>query len=475
MAITQVKSLLKKYFRSLKTDKRRQWRWLIAILVIVFLLLFYWAWYLYRHPSSIYTKPPQKVAGERLAQIKSSPQAVALEQNQALQAAKLILEHFNAKTNPGATDSRGFYGDERHCAADFNRRGLPVCQAVKYDLVGNHDPMASFRSGVQLLWARYRYYLASNDQEQLRQLILDIDNLVANVLDSPSYVLQNQDFNCLLLRELYFSPLLDEESKTKVGRICNESHPEMHPESAWEYDQFHHPLYYIDDFLQVAMIDYSRHLPEESRVNYQLAELQAALNKDLLLVANGGVLPSAQYARITTADKLMFLRLEANAALDYLAASEINQADSERQQQSLIEYFLVTKETLNWLLTTPNAQYNDGACLVGVNIRAYLEKFAPDLLSSQQLATLRSKLPFVDDASEIDCLVAGHLLFPEDNNVRHQFNYRLKQLAGTYSPGMPVGTYLYQSAGFKQKSYYYPTVRNAYLAALLSEYGMINQ
>lgn len=474
MAIAQLKKAIKKYLQRLKTNKRSQRHLLIAILAIIFLLLIWWAYYLYRHPSSIYTKPPQKIVSERFDQIKNSPQAVELEKNQALKVAKMILAHFNAKANQGSVDSRGFYGDERLCNADFNRRGLPVCQAVKYDLVGNHEPMASFRSTVQLLWARYRYYLASNDQEQLRQLILDVDNLVNNVLDSPSYVLQNQDFNCLLMRELYFSPLLDEQTKAGVARICNESNPEMHPESAWEYDQFHHPLYYIDDFLQVAMTDKSRHIPDENRTVYQLEDLQAALNKDLLLVANGGVLPSAQYARITSADKLMFLRLEANAALDYLAASEINQADSERQQQSLIEYFLVTKETLNWLLTTPNAQYNDGACLVGVNIRAYLEKFAPDLLSSQQLATLRSKLPFVDDASEIDCLVAGHLLFPEDNNVKHQFNYRLKQLASTYSPGMPVGIYMYQSAGFKQKSYYYPTVINTYLAALLSNYGMIN-
>lgn len=475
MAIAQVKTIIKKYWQRLKTDKRSQRHLLIAILAIIFLLLLWWAYYRHRHPSSIYTKPPQKIDSERLSQIKSSPQAVEVENNQALKAAKIILAHFNAKANQGSVDSRGFYGDERLCAINFNRQNLPVCQAVKHDLVGNYDAMASFRSSVQLLWARYRYYLASNDQEQLRQLILDIDNLVDNVLDSPSYVLQNQDFNCLLMRELYFSPLLDEQTKAGVARICNESHPEMHPESAWEYDQFHHPLYYIDDFLQVAMTDPSRHIPDERRTVYQLEDLQTALNKDLLLIANGGVLPATDYARIIAEDKLLFLRREANAALDYLAASEINQTDSARHQQNLIEYFLVTKEILNWLLTTPNAQYDDGACLVGVSVRAYVEKFAPDLLNSQQLAVLRSKLPFVDDASEIDCLVAGHLLFPEDNNVKHQFNYRLQQLASTYRPNMPVGIYLHQSVGLKQPNYYYPTVTNAYLAALLSNYGMINR
>lgn len=471
MSQTSIKSQLSAFWQRLTASPQKQRRLWGVGLLLVFFVLGFWAWWLWRHPASVYTKPPKKVATERLAQVLPAPSPVPVD-SQALQAAALILAHFNPQAgNPGVVDQRGFYGDERYCRNQFSRQGQPVCKAVLHDLVGDYESMASFRSTVQLLWARYRYYLASNNRQQLTQLLLDVDNLVSNVLDSPSYVLQNQDFNCLLMRELYFSPVLDAETKEKARRLCQESHPEMHPESLWEYDQYHHPLYYIDNFLQVAMVDSTRHIPDSERVTYRAASLQQELNQDLLLIANGGVLPATTYARISSEDKLMFLRLEANAALDYLAQSEMNQADELRYEQSMVEYLLTSKETLNWLLTTPNAWYSDGACLVGVNIRAYLERFAPDLLSETQLATLRSKLPFVDEASELDCVLAGSILFPQDSNVTYQLHKRLKSLAASYQPGLPLGDFLHQSAGDKQPSYYYPTVRNAYYAGLLSEYA----
>ena len=70
------------------------------------------------------------------------------------------------------------------------------------------------------------------------------------------------------------------------------------------------------------------------------------------------------------------------------------------------------------------------------NIRAYLERFAPNLLSETQLAMLRSKLPFVDEASELDCVLAGSILFPQDPNVTYQLHKRLKSLAASYQPGL---------------------------------------
>jgi hypothetical protein len=399
------------------------------------------------------------------------------ETNPYLTYASAILAHFDPEIKT-VTDSRGFYGDSQWCNSQNPQNNLD-CQVNLNDLFTDSDPLADHNSIVQLIWARYQYYLATGDPEQLQILLDDLNNLVTNVLDSEVYALQNQNLNCLLMHELALSLYLDDATKTQAARVCIEANPEVHPESAWEYTQYDHPPFFIDDFSGTAIIDDTRVITEEMRTIYDSASLQQTFNQLLQVLGNGGVITPSEYSqRISDTDKNDFLGREAIAALNYLISMEFNRSYPEFYEENFISYLLLTRETLEWVLTNPDLMDNPNSCFVAANLRYYLENLAPDLLTPPQISNISHHFPTFNTSSDLTCLLATDMLLPSIQNeiqpyIVSKLNRFISLQDGLAPEDKTFGFFIASNGGDdgSLEGYIYPVIDNAYQAGLLSKYS----
>jgi hypothetical protein len=437
---------------------------LLIILVIVFLAL-----NISITPAGFYT---HRSAGIQIdPNLPTPPDPTSPVADPLLARAQAILAHFDP-IQDDLTDSRGFYGDSQYCDFTAISADQPSCQVNLVDFLGDGSLFASHRSTVQLLWARYQYYLATGNRQQLQYLLDDLENLITNVLDNKSYVLENAELDCLLLAELGSSIYLDTPTQEKIARVCLESDPEIHPESAWEYTQFHHVPYTIINFGNAAVPDPERVIPDSARQTVTAQQQISELDQMLTIVSNKGVLaPSAYTQKISDSDKYNFLQRHINGALHYLGALALDNPDSARYLQNEIDYLLLTKEATEWVLTSDAAASADNSCLVGVNLRYYLANYSAADFTSEQLEYILAQFPPLDDTDQ--CLLVADLL-TSDEDFHFVFAYQLHKLLETRmqddtgDPGHKIVTSSPEGDG-----YIYFVTPNIFEAGLLSRYHLV--
>jgi hypothetical protein len=395
-----------------------------------------------------------------------------------LARATAILAHFNPEVK-ALTDSRGFYGDSQWCKLPNSPTSLD-CETNLQDFFGQGDLVAGHRSTVQLIWARYHYYLATGDPQQFQFLLDDINNLVTNVLDSDVYVLQNGDLNCPLIQELTSSPYFDDNVKNQLARICVEAGPEVHPESIWEYTQYPQVPFFIEDFSGAAIADTARVIDDSMRVTYDSPSLQQTFNQMLQVLGNGGIIAPSEYSqRVSDIDKYDFLAREAIGALNYASSLNFTQNTPELYEQDLINYLLLTRETLEWVITNPTLMESPDSCLVNVNLRYYLETLAPDILTPSQLAAIFSRFPALNADSNPDCLIVADILLPSAQEeirlaIIDHLNNVFSRSGIDQNDNIP-GYFILSNNGNEgdPNGYIYYLVDNIYQAGLLSKYHQL--
>ena len=74
--------------------------------------------------------------------------------------------------------------------------------------------------GIIVAWARFRNYLNSKEESELKMLDNDLTTLTTPLIGSPA---QNDYLNCTLMYELYQSSVFIPEQKNKIFSICNDS------------------------------------------------------------------------------------------------------------------------------------------------------------------------------------------------------------------------------------------------------------
>ncbi|MDO5561408.1 MAG: hypothetical protein Q4G02_01385 [bacterium] len=84
----------------------------------------------------------------------------------------------------------------------------------------------TWRWSLPVMWARFKYYEATADQEELSRLQTDLDNMVTNVLNSDARFLQVGAYNCAFMQELANSKLLNDDIKAKATQICFQANSE---------------------------------------------------------------------------------------------------------------------------------------------------------------------------------------------------------------------------------------------------------
>lgn len=131
----------------------------------------------------------------------------AQEESQALAIAKRILNWTWYQK-----DERGVYTD------------LSICQLENNSL--QCSPLSENNRVIVInLWARFKYYQKTGDEEELSRVKTDLAAL-KTMLDGP-YVIQTNFYNCILATELYQAPEFNEEEKNTLARVCEESEYEL--------------------------------------------------------------------------------------------------------------------------------------------------------------------------------------------------------------------------------------------------------
>lgn len=74
--------------------------------------------------------------------------------------------------------------------------------------------------GILVLWGRYRNYINNSDKEEMKKIDEDLLALTTKDIGYPA---QNDNYNCLLMFELYQSDVFNQNQKENIEKICHGS------------------------------------------------------------------------------------------------------------------------------------------------------------------------------------------------------------------------------------------------------------
>lgn len=130
-------------------------------------------------------------------------------------------------------DARGIFVPTTDCVFNLmnNRNACVNPSEVNSGFFSNRSFQAP-------LWGMYKYYQNTRDERALVQIEQDLAIIQAVILNQPEvYMIQNNDYSCLFLKDLFFSPSLSEEARQTIFDICSSSYYEVvvSPDEDFDY------------------------------------------------------------------------------------------------------------------------------------------------------------------------------------------------------------------------------------------------
>lgn len=305
-----------------------------------------------------------------------------------LKEAKDILNHFSAHT-----DQYGFYGLMQECQKNQNKY---ECQVKKEKIFGHFDyqegeERAAWRDGLKVIWARFNYYQATNDQEELTRLEQDIDNLITKVVDNPSTVLQSGDFTCLYLAPIIESSDVSQKARDQAKRLCLESTIEYAPLSSVIFSQYPRQKVIVtgysgDDENLPILGTVSDTIPEEMITIYTKEEITSQINANLAKMDAWGPYDSFSFL-MPMKEQPKFFQREAAAAVDQIFKMQLAKKEGNTELYNLteIEYLLLIDELFSWYMINILELEHEGICLFYQALNYYFNHY-PHPLTQAQIA-----------------------------------------------------------------------------------------
>ena len=343
------------------------------------------------------------------------------QDNMYLKEAKAILDQIDKHK-----DSRGFYGAAQTCTFDENTQEY-TCQLETMDYLGDGTQYASHRQSLAVIWARYQYYAATGDKSELDKLKKDLTNMYNLVVDEDdtihNWILQTNRLNCVLMSDLVNSPLLEQEYKDMAYTICNDAEFEYFTDSQIIFDGHNHPLYkiinyadYPDEILSDEFIvetDTQHGVDPAYITNHTAAQLIQDITDLLTEYAATGSITNK--TTVDTAYTQRFITRELLAAIDQVAKMKLNQERGNTQlaEQNLIDYLILTKETLEWYASGYYDQfsiYANDSCLLRSNLEYLFDNYLTALGIEHKEQVLERVVNFSDVKPGVLCVAANHYL-----------------------------------------------------------------
>lgn len=455
----------------------------LLIIVTVMLFLIGMLFFIWNVTTKDKVIEPESISGlnnetivetNQLSEILPKPKVkneIEIENTPYLSLAKKILTQINSQA-----DSRGIHGSIQDC--EKKSSGEYECKLRMLDFLADGNLYAHHRHALTLVWAKYQYYLQTGDEKQLESMQKDINNMI-KVLESDVWVMQANKFNCALMKDLVGSEYLSTEYKDKAKRFCSEVSFEMHPESLAAYSQYvKKPFNKIDlaslaedqrDYETSIQIDEKRIIKPEERINYDSKLLIAEISQDLENLYYNR--PLKTKSQISQYDQERFINRELIAAIDQVGAMELFKNDKEKYEERLIDYLLLTKETLSWFAENPNIYGSAIRCLLFENINYYINNFDKTLTMEQKQAyndRIVTDMSNMTDGS-FYCHFAKDLLSDEKINKQKLISELQEKNRKENTSDWSVGFLRAAAKNVGFGSYYYNIEVNSLLAGMLAK------
>ncbi len=376
-----------------------------------------------------------------------------------LKEAKDILNHFSAHT-----DQYGFYGLMQECQKNQNKYQCQV-KTEKMFGVEEGEERAAWRDGLKVIWARFNYYQATNDSEELARLEQDIDNLITKVVDNPSTILQSGDFTCLYLAPIIESSDVSQKTRDQAKRLCLESTIEYAPTSNLAFSQYQRPIVVVtgysgdDENLPIVGTMFDKYPVEMVRV-YTKDEVIEQINRNLNQISQNRDYKAFSY-RTPITDQPKFFHREVAAAIDLIFKMNLALKENKIDAYNLaeIEYLLLIEELFSWYMANMLELDDDNICLFSQAINHYFSNY------NQPLDMMRilqyNDFYWQSDSPDLICHVARISLNPDyviDKSVLQ--NHVKINGVSDWQKGL-----MYKNKTI-ENSYYYLTGYNSLLAGL---------
>lgn len=392
----------------------------IIFIVIVFLLIFF-IWFLVW--KLISTDEANEIVIDDLIQVANVEVGKQEEKDKYLLEAEKILTHLDSQK-----DDYAFYGGVRQCYYNNNKKCNWIFSNNITTLIDSKDldkisKYSTQRNTLPIIWARFQYYKKTGDEEQLQKIYQDIDILM-KVIDDEWLNLQTDSFNCLLMKEIIESDLIQADYQKKAQKICNENIFEVHPQSLIFYNQNRRqPLIFTDvydyvsvnypsDYAYVRLDENKKVVDKEKFAIFDLIELKSDIQRLIVKIASDGELDESEKKNVFFEKRESFIIRENFAVIDRLAAMQINknQGNDELKQENELDYLILLKEALSYYLFSKENYESVGRCLLFENIEYYNNEYSFNL--NETLMTEIKNKSHVDfyDKDLLSCFLVKKLL-----------------------------------------------------------------
>ncbi len=364
--------------------------------------------------------------------------------------AQKILDHLESQK-----DDYGFYGGIRQCYNLKNNNcdwqlNNNISQLIATRNKNLISAYSSQRYSIPVIWARYRNYLRSFDDNQLKMVYKDLDNLINRVIENSDLDMQTHSFNCVLMEEIIKSPHIDEEYKKKAKKICNNNYFEIHPQSLVFYSQNKRvPLVFLkfDDLPEdietnnFVRPDNSELLSDNQRIIFEKETLKKEVSELIKKIENKQKLNENKINSIAITGREKFITRENFAIVDRAAAARIDNYFDESDSANQIDYLILMKEVLSYYLMQ-NQNYSElDKCLLYENVNYYKVNYDNSLKIDQLKTDLNTEL---FSKNLLPCFVVKELLnnttISQSNLYENIIQNNKKYKLGLFWPGYAYST-----------------------------------
>ncbi len=300
--------------------------------------------------------------------------------------ARLILKQIE-----NHTDNRGFYGWGQNCKKINNQyqctiRCQPIIEGEDYNCLVSH------RYDLPVIWANFMMFRKTNEISYRQNANADLEKLYNLVFDDKTYIMQTDKLNCLLIADVVNHQLTDKNHEKMLIDLCTNSFFEAHPKSKVFYSQnLLTPMNYwnnhfftekkIDEI--VVGIDNINVINQSERINYQPERIISEISQDIRNFYLTGKVEKE--SNIHQDEKERFIYREIMAAIDRIGAIKINEKiNPEKAKADLIDYLLLTQETLEWYINQPERINSFYVSLIGKNLKYLILNYQTDLTEEEK-------------------------------------------------------------------------------------------
>ncbi len=281
---------------------------------------------------------------------------------------------------------KGFYGLYYNCSMYDEIKCINELEQINKNVYGA-DLVMDQSSLLAITWANFKYYINTGDKKKLEIMKTNLET-IDNNFNLPNKKIKISRLGCLLMEEIVFSEHISHSDKIFAAKACNQIKFDHHPSSRILYSQnYLSPLKFANndyDWYEIPTeFDNQKIINQSERINYQPERIISEISQDIRNFYLTGKVEKE--SNIHQDEKERFIYREIMAAIDRIGAIKINEKiNPEKAKADLIDYLLLTQETLEWYINQPERINSFYVSLIGKNLKYLILNYQTDLTEEEK-------------------------------------------------------------------------------------------